>query len=263
MRWRRALRFAATAAAVLTCPMDAADASAPIWADASRTDALWVSGEALNAVLNPETLRPRSDAQPLMDAAESAELKLQLERFRDYRPGGWVSQADADALVCPNTPHDGMGAPLTDEPKKTLAKLILAKNEGFVAVGQVESVEAGWSPKYGMVLSLLTLRDVRALWSSSAGERVSDSIRILQTGGWLTLAGIRICRDPFPELGKFRIGDRYLVWGYEDPVNDGLVLTHFTRIVHDERIDTQCASCIRESALSLDQLENDLQGEAR
>lgn len=235
-------------------------ASDSIWTDATHTHALWVSGEALEAALNPETLRRRGEARPLMDAAEFAELKRQLERFRDYRPEGWVSQADADAFVCPNTPHDGMGAPLTDEPKKTLAKLILAKNEGFVAVGQVESVEAGWSPKYGMVLSLLTLRDVRALWSSSAGERVSDSIRILQTGGWLTLAGIRICRDPFPELGKFRIGDRYLVWGYDDPVNEGWVLTHFTRIVHDERIDTLCASCVRESALSLDQLENELQG---
>lgn len=256
----RCRAFFLTVPLTLTVAAGSLYASDPIWTDAGRTDALWVSGEALNAVLNPETLRPRSEAQPLMDAAESAELKLQLERFRDYRPGGWVSQADADALVCPNTPHDGMGAPLTNEPKKTLAKLILAKNEGFVAAGEVESVEAGWSPKYGMVLSLLTLREVRTLWSSSADERVSDSIRILQTGGWLTLAGIRICRDPFPELGKFRIGDHYLVWGYEDPVNQGLVLTHFTRIVQDERIDTLCASCVRESALSLDQLESELQG---
>ncbi len=244
----------------LTVAAGALYASDPIWTDASHTDALWIPGGALNAVLNPETLQPRSEAQPLMDAAESAELKIQLERFRDYPPGGWVSQADADARVCPNTPHHGMGAPLTDEPKKTLAKLILAKNEGFVAVGEVESVEAGWSPKYSMVLSLLTLREVRGLWSSSAYERVSDSIRILQTGGWLTLAGIRICRDPFPELGKFRIGDRYLLWGYEDPVNQDLVRTHFTRIVQDERIDTLCAVCVRETALSLDQLENELQG---
>lgn len=258
MKWSRAL-IAAAALSVFEVG-SALAASDPIWTDAGRTDALWVPGEALNALLNPETLQPRSEVRPLMDAAESAELKIQLERFRDYPPGGWVSQADADALVCPNTPHDGMGAPLTNEPKKTLAKLILAKNEGFVAVGEVESVEAGWSPKYGMVLSLLTLRDVRTLWSSSADERVSDSIRILQTGGWLTLAGIRICRDPFPELGKLRIGDRYLVWGYEDPVNQGLVLTHFTRVVQDERIDTLCASCVREIALSLDQLENELQG---
>lgn len=257
MRWSRALVAAGAVYVIETG--DALAASDPIWTDATHSQAIWVSGEALAAVLNPETLQPRSEAQSLMDAAEFADLKIQLERFRDYPPGGWVSQADADARVCPNTPHHGMGAPLTDEPKKTLAKLILAKNEGFVAVGEVESVEAGWSPKYGMVLSLLTLREVRTLWSSSADERVSDSIRILQTGGWLTLAGIRICRDPFPELGKFRIGDRLLVWGYEDPVNEGLVRTHLTQIVEDERIDAHCASCLRERALSLDQLENELQ----
>ena len=38
----------------------------------------WIPGEALNAALNPETLQPRSEAQRLMDAAESAELKRQL-----------------------------------------------------------------------------------------------------------------------------------------------------------------------------------------
>ena len=120
-------------------------------------------------------------------------------------------------------PTMGWGRLSPIEPKKTLAKLILAKNEGFVAVGELESVEAGWSPKYGMVLSLLTLRDVRALWSSSA---VRKGVRFDSDPANGRLAHARgnpyLQRSHFRNSGSFASVDRYLVWGYEDPVNHRL-----------------------------------------
>lgn len=257
MRWRGALIV--TVALSVFETGGALATSDPIWADLAHSHALWVSEEDLNASLDPDTLEPRSRVQGFSDAAESAELKLHLEHFRDFRLGGWVSQSDVEAQVCPSRPSEGMGAPLHDEPMRAFAELILARNEGFVAVGEVESVESGWSPKYALVTSLVTLRDVRSLWSSSSVENVPVSLRLLMSGGWLTVAGIRICREPERDLGMPRIGDRYLVWGNVDPANKGFVISRHALRVEGGRIDTFCASCVPENGLTLEQFEQQLQ----
>lgn len=255
MRWRGAL---VVAASVLSAAGSASGSSEPVWTDASRRHALWISGEALNAALDPATLERRTGAPLPLDATEAAELKWQLTHFRDFQPGGLVSQADFAAGVCYSAPEDAVG-PLHGEPRRSLADLMLAKGSGFAAVTEVESAEVGWSPESKRVTTLFTVRTVRTIWSSASVKEVPASFRVLMQGGFITIAGINICRAPSEESDGLRRSDLLFVWGDLDPNNPSVMTQgHKLRIVNN-MMDSQYAFCIREPELTLDQLEQQLQ----
>lgn len=256
------VRSRASFLAVALCATIAAGslyASDPIWSDAAHSHALWISGGALNAALDPETLELRSGAPLGLSADDVRELKWHLTHFRDYQPGGLVSQADFAAGVCLNTPEEGVGLPL-GAPRKTLAELMLAKDSGFAAVTEVESLEVGWSPEWKRVTTLFRVRTVRPIWSGKNTKEAPASFGVLMTGGFTTIAGVNICRTPVEASEGLRPGDFLFVWGELDPNNPGVMSQGHKLRVIDNKMDSRCAYCITEPDLSVEQLQQQLQG---
>ena len=226
-----------------------------IWSDASQSQVEWISEETLRATLDPATLEPLSGEPDALSADEAAELKLRLKHFQDFYDRGTGSRFDGEADACPHVEDPCTFGLWPGEVAKPLAELILEKNEGFAVVAEVEAVEAGWSPRWNLVTSLVSVRTVRPLWSSPNLAETPASFRMLMSGGWLTVSGLRLCRSLKGASDVPRPGDRYFVWGDLNRDTPGVMTQGHKLKVTDNTIDSRCAYCTWETGLSLDLLE--------
>ena len=124
---------------------------------------------------------------------------------------------------------------------------------GFV--GHESLPEVGWSPEWKRVVSLYTVRTVRRVWSSSGVSSVPESFRVLMPGGFITIAGINICRAPFEESTGLRPGGLLFVSGELDRLTpDVMTQGHKLRVV-EGKMNSRCAFCVVEPELTVDELE--------
>ena len=234
-----------------------------IWTDASQTQVEWISEESLRATMDPVTLEPLSGESDALSAAEAAELKVRLVNFRKVYDSGLGSRFGGGSEECPAVEDPCGGGLMPGEVAKPLAQLILERNEGFAVVVEVESEEAGWSPKWNLPVRMVSVRTVRTLWSSPNLVAIPTSFRMLVPGGWLNVGGLRICWSLKRDFFDPRPGDLVFVWGDLNPGIPGVMTEGHKLEVAGNRINSSCAFCIPEPELSLDQLQQRLQDGTR